>query len=240
MAKPLRYRGRPSSLTEDVKDSLLFAIRRGLTLAQACDYAGIAYTTLRGWINRAEDEEARLAANDRRTPYKRELEYLQFKYDYEEAIADSRVTLADVIKLAADGGHTATEKTTRVKKELRQTAKGQKQLVITEETTIETVKVSLPDWRAALAMLERRDPENWSKRKVLEHIGDPDRPVGTAVQNPYAALEEEELNDRLDQLTKRINQKRKNRSFTTTGSDSGQGDSQAQGDVTGSEEETDN
>lgn len=238
MAKPTRYRGRPSALNQDTKDALLFAIRRGLTLAQACDYAGIAYSTLRNWLNRAEDEEARLAENDRRKPYKKEIEYLQFKVDYEGALADSVATLADVIKLAADGGHTATETSKKVTRKLRGRGKAA-QLVVTEEVETETVKVSSPDWRAALAMLERRDPANWGRRQLLEHVGDPDRPVGAAVQNPYVTMEEGELDDRLEQLTKRLNQKRESRTFADNGSEGSTGDEPPPPLPTGSEEEED-
>jgi len=234
-----RYRGRPSALNKDTKRDLLYAIRRGLTLRAACDYAGIAYSTLRNWITRAEDEIGRVSQNDRRKVYKREEEYVDFLIDYQKAIADSQVTLADVIKLAAEGGHTSTEKSTKVKREWRANPQNnnKKELLVTEEVTTETVKVSLPDWRAALAMLERRFTEEWGRKQLLEHVGNPDRPIGTVHTNPYTGMEEEEIDDRLNAIVSRLNQKREDRPFAVDGSEGDEGNEPTAEIPTGSEAE---
>ena len=49
-------RGRPSKLTEEVKDKLVKAISQGNYYEAACSYAGIAYSTFREWMNRGEQE----------------------------------------------------------------------------------------------------------------------------------------------------------------------------------------
>jgi len=208
-----------------------------LTLRAACEYAGIAYSTLRNWINRAEEEIDRVSVSERRKIYKKEQEYVEFYFDYQEAIAESEFTLADVIKLAAEGGHTSTENSKRVKRELRKNPQNQNklELMIVEEVDIETVKVSLPDWRAALAMLERRFPEEWGRKQLLEHVGDPERPIGTVQSNPYDKMEEEELDDKLQQFINRLAQETKAASFTDDGSEGEQGNGEAAEDATGGE-----
>lgn len=46
--------GRPSKLTEEVKNRLLDALRMGNYYEAACAYAGVSYSTLRGWIVKGE------------------------------------------------------------------------------------------------------------------------------------------------------------------------------------------
>ena len=50
-------RGRPSKLTEDVKDKLVKAISQGNYYEAACSYAGISYSTFREWMNKGEEQE---------------------------------------------------------------------------------------------------------------------------------------------------------------------------------------
>ena len=47
-------RGRPSKLTEEVKDKLVKAISQGNYYEAACSYAGITYATFRNWMNEGE------------------------------------------------------------------------------------------------------------------------------------------------------------------------------------------
>jgi len=49
-------RGRPSKLTEEVKDKLVKAIGQGNYYEAACAYAGIDYSTFRNWMNKGEEE----------------------------------------------------------------------------------------------------------------------------------------------------------------------------------------
>ena len=48
-------RGRPSKLTEEVKDKLVKAISQGNYYEAACSYAGITYATFRNWMNEGEE-----------------------------------------------------------------------------------------------------------------------------------------------------------------------------------------
>lgn len=50
-------RGRPSKLTEEVKDKLVKAISQGNYYEAACSYAGISYSTFREWMNKGAAEQ---------------------------------------------------------------------------------------------------------------------------------------------------------------------------------------
>lgn len=49
--------GRPTKFTEEVKQRLFFAIRKGAPYTIACDYAGISYELLRQWRIEANEEK---------------------------------------------------------------------------------------------------------------------------------------------------------------------------------------
>ena len=46
---------RPSKLTKEVKDKLIYAILIGASYEMASNYAGITYNTFRNWIKRGEE-----------------------------------------------------------------------------------------------------------------------------------------------------------------------------------------
>jgi hypothetical protein len=49
--------GRPSKLTPDVQQTLVFALSEGATIEHACDYAGIDPKTFYNWMQRGESGE---------------------------------------------------------------------------------------------------------------------------------------------------------------------------------------
>ena len=51
-----KERGRPSKLTQGVRDKLIQAIKAGNYLNAACDYAGIDYSNFRRWMQRGESQ----------------------------------------------------------------------------------------------------------------------------------------------------------------------------------------
>ena len=48
--------GRKTKLQDDIQQRLTQAIERGLTIEDACDYAGITKKTYYNWINKNTDE----------------------------------------------------------------------------------------------------------------------------------------------------------------------------------------
>src|SRR5690606_32113656 len=83
--------GRPSKFNEERAERLLTAVRGGNYLHTAAQFAGIHYSTLRRWINLADDPNA--------PP-----EYRQFKEELERARAAAEVSaLMRIQKAASDG-----------------------------------------------------------------------------------------------------------------------------------------
>lgn len=72
--------------------------------------------------------------------------YTTFLRRVKEAEAKSRTNLVKIINTCATGG--IVKKETLIEKP--------------DGTTVQTTELTTPDWRAALAILERRDPELWS------------------------------------------------------------------------------
>ncbi len=72
--------GRPTKLSDEVKDKLVDAISQGNYYEAACAYAGISYSTLREWINKGEEEGA-------------EKEFSDFSEAIKKAEADAEVAM---------------------------------------------------------------------------------------------------------------------------------------------------
>ena len=49
--------GCPTKFTEETKEKLLIAIRKGAPYELACNYAGITYSCFKLWRNKAEDDQ---------------------------------------------------------------------------------------------------------------------------------------------------------------------------------------
>jgi len=86
-------RSRPTKLEPEVEKRLLDAVAAGNYYEAACAYAGITYQTLRNWVNRAEAELERVAANPRRTIRQRERIYVEFYERLKKAEAQAEVTI---------------------------------------------------------------------------------------------------------------------------------------------------
>lgn len=84
-------RGRPSQFNQERATRLIQAVRGGNYLVTASGFAGISYSTLRRWIQKAEDPNA--------PP-----EYAIFREELEKARADAEVAaLAKIQKAASEG-----------------------------------------------------------------------------------------------------------------------------------------
>jgi hypothetical protein len=85
-----RHIGRPTKFTQETKDKLLMAIRKGAPYELACNYARIDITTLYNWRDKAEinKEEA----------------YIEFFKDLKEAEGITALMWLDKIDKAMDDG----------------------------------------------------------------------------------------------------------------------------------------
>lgn len=96
--------GRPTKLNAGTQSKIEQAIRMGATYDLACKYAGISYTTLRNWINRAEAELERVANNSRARIRQDERAYIDLLEAIQKAEGDAAIGwLAKIEKAANDG-----------------------------------------------------------------------------------------------------------------------------------------
>lgn len=165
--------GRPSKLDDSTQQIICAAIARGLGYEPAARLAGIGYTTFRNWIIRAEAEIERLGSSKSR-PKKSEQPYLEFLKAVQRAEAEGENTNADIVNEAARGGQTVT-KTERYVKRVWD-ANTQSFVEIEQTETVKT-ETTLPDWRAAAFVLERRHPDRWGRQVKTEVSGPGGKPV---------------------------------------------------------------
>ncbi len=155
-----RRAGQPTKLRPDLRDRLLATVRSGAYLKSACGSVGISYTTLRGWIRRAE-AEIEAAEEEEREISEAEQVYVEFFYAYTRARAEAELRNVAVIQKAA-AGYPVVRITRKV---LRENG------VVTEEVE-ETVTTIEFDWRASAWFLERGGFEGrWRREQKIEHDG---------------------------------------------------------------------
>jgi hypothetical protein len=159
----MKKKGRPTKLNILTQEKICVAIRRGLGYEQSAMLGGIHYDTFNKWRLRAEAELTRLAQPGTR-PRKQEAPFVDFYEAVQRAEIEGELTNANIIDQAAKGGYTFTE--IKVTRALDAASGG---MMITEE--VQTTKTVPPDWRAALAILERRHPDRWLRKQKVEATG---------------------------------------------------------------------
>lgn len=95
--------GRPSKLTPKTVKTICDNIELGVPYEYACIAAGIHYTTMRDWINKGEDELARVASNPAFSIRKEYQKYIDFSNAIKEAEAAGIAYNLKCIKKAASG-----------------------------------------------------------------------------------------------------------------------------------------
>ena len=133
--------GRPSKLTPKIQEMILDCIRMGLTYSKAAELVGITRHTLLNWRKWGQAEKSGI--------------YFNFFNALQKAEAEGEIQCLQKIQEAARGGQEIIDS-----KELYQGKKLIKQIT-------KTVK-SVPDWRAAAWILERRYPERYGRRRNLD------------------------------------------------------------------------
>jgi transposase-like protein len=83
--------GRPTKFTQEVRERILDALRTGVWVSTAAEYAGVSYETVRTWLRRGEAE---LAAG-------KQSEFTDFSVVVAQAIATTEVRALGLIQSAA-------------------------------------------------------------------------------------------------------------------------------------------
>ena len=145
---------RPSKLTPLVQGRICRYVAEGLSYADAALLAGVSETTYHRW--RQKGQAARSG------------KFREFWQRIQAATAISRRRALETIERAARG-HTRHKPWTRTKTEIEKILdeKGNDTGLRKAKTVTEQIGA---DWRAALALLERRDPK-FVPRRHIEHSG---------------------------------------------------------------------
>ena len=134
-----------AKLTPTLQERICGHIREGCTIRTAAESSGIARDTYYKWMRTGQNAKSG--------------KMREFYHAVQEAKAEAERLLSGVVVAAAVGGRRFTE--------THEEFDANGRLV---KRRIET-KTMLPDWRAAMAMLERRSDE-WVKRTKVEHAGE--------------------------------------------------------------------
>ncbi len=139
--------GRRSKLTPEVHDKLVTAARQGNFLITAAAYAGVAYSTLNGWL-----AEGRVAEEGPKH---------DLYVDLERARAEAEVRTVALLNRAQQGGQLVS-RTTRTLRDGTQE---------TEE------RFSVGDVKAMTFFLQHGFPANWGGRSRVEVSGPDGGPI---------------------------------------------------------------
>ena len=141
-------RGRRSKLTPRTTKTICDAIEKGLTVKLACGSAGINPDTYFQWLRLAADATEDGSAD----------KYTRFSDAVQRAEARGAERLIDIVRESAERGMESVEKTVEMD------ANG----IVTGTKTV--TRRSPRDWRAAIALAERRHPE-FARKSEVKHDG---------------------------------------------------------------------
>ena len=134
--------GRRTKLNPELQDLICKTIQEGMPYSQACRLAGIDYQTLLNWKARGRNAKTGLF------------------FEFFEALSRAEATaMQQMVKIVRETA-----------------AKGSEEITVTEHFDEEgkvtgstkVSRVAPRDWRAAMAMLERRNPEAFG-RQIIQH-----------------------------------------------------------------------
>jgi hypothetical protein len=190
--------GKKLTLLEEkpsIYNAIVEGIRLGLTYTTVAKKVGVHYNTLNDWMKRSYkaiekleklglsneqiDELAQMGTEigDNKehiveqygdgvfTVVEMDAFWLGFGYDVRKADVWAEGKMLEVIRGAAIGEHSLTER--RTKSVVFQTGGEEKIDLPAEEVTIVTRELK-PQWQAAAWLLERRHPERYTQRKIVQ------------------------------------------------------------------------
>lgn len=170
MANPLISEPHPNSKERTYAGYITDLLELGVTIEDACARAGISERTYYNWCNRGRDERDRVAGNSRASVRASEAPYVQFLQDVTRARASARIASVATLRTAIKG-YTQRERRveTYTETRLRRLETGEQvPYEYRRETVADTEREIAGDWRAALEVLKRTDPANWSDRIRLD------------------------------------------------------------------------
>jgi hypothetical protein len=134
--------GRQTKLTPATHRIIVNAVSTGVPLITAAQYAGVASSTVRQWLQRGEGHHDRSAGKV----------YVAFVDAIKKAQAADEVRRVTRLEQAARGGTVAYEKTT----------------TYPDGRVVREVKTAEPQWTVDAWFLERSRPETWGRKERLD------------------------------------------------------------------------
>lgn len=147
--------GRISLLTPLTEHIILKAIKLGLSVERASNLAGVSIDAFYRWKKCAS--EAMLDREEEGPNMK----YVRFMEKFKRAAIHGELEKLKLVNEAAIGGVPVQEVKTTVKVH----PKTGKEIVLSKETKMKT---TLPNWQAAMTLLERRYPERWGRTATVD------------------------------------------------------------------------
>ena len=172
---------RRSKLTPKVRKLILEHVAAGQTNKAAFTLANISETTFYRWLEDGEppgpDEPETEAEEKRRQPYR------EFREALTRAEADFMAVHVQGVRDAAMKPSETRHEHVVKKMEAKRDAKGnvvygpdgEPEMIVVARTEEVRRTINPPVWNAHLALIERKDPENWGRR-VIQHDGRLDMP----------------------------------------------------------------
>lgn len=152
---------------------IVMALRAGNTLRDACAMAAVPYPTCQYW---------RLKGRKGDEPY------ATLFAAQDEAMAEARARACTTIVSAATGWEVDDQTG-----EMKRVPTG----YTTDRETGEKIPFYVPDWRAAMAFLEKRDWQNYDQRAVVGHIA-----AQAARDANLSELKDAQLLDKLERIVR--------------------------------------
>lgn len=143
--------GRKTKLDKTVQNKIVKLLKTGVTVADACQSAGVSEATYYNWIERGKAAEP---------------EFMEFLEAVTRARVDAKVVAINTLRNAMTPTVSRTKKTHRIT-ETKENVYGKPyEYKFVDE--VETVMELPGDWRAAVEYLKRRAPDEWSEKHILE------------------------------------------------------------------------
>ena len=93
--------GKPSTLTPEVQELIVQAVRNGNYFETAIAYAGVPKSTFYDWLRRGRDERNRVSKDARLRVRQVEEKFVNFSIAIEKALAESEMEDVEVIRKAS-------------------------------------------------------------------------------------------------------------------------------------------
>jgi len=164
-----KKRGRELSLTSDLQTQIIYLLRIGTTISDMCEDVGIGTSTFYQWV-------------DVGTAYRNGFDHPKMPYyiadrdrlaDFADAVSrarvQARVKAVAVLRQSLETNRTTSQTTENIQetrlREIRRHDGTIEQIPYQYNRTVvkDTVTDNPIDWRLAIELLKRRDPENWSE-----------------------------------------------------------------------------